>query len=391
MPIYVPTSQFRLAQSCGLHIVVHADELDELINYYQNKGYFNELIGMLEAALGLERAHMGMFTELAILYSKYRPEKMKEHLELFWSRVNIPKVLRAAEQAHLWSELVFLYDKYEEYDNAITTMMNHAPVAWKESQFKDIITKVANIELYYKGLSFYLEYKPMLINDLLNVLHQRLDHNRTVSFFRKQDKLALVKQYLRTVQPMNNKAVNEALNDLLIEEEDHEGLQASIDAYDNYDALTLAQRLEKHELVSMRRIASYLYKNNNRWEQAVSICKKDFLFKDSMIIAAESRDAELAESLLKWFIELKRHECFSAALYTCYDLLRPDVVMELSWKHGMNDFAMPFFIQTMREMTERVDKLEQAEKLRQQNEDNAKEAEENAPVTMINNPQVSFL
>ena len=35
-------------------------------------------------------------------------------------------------------------------------------------------------------------------------------------------------------------------------------------------------------------------------------------------------------------------------------------------------------------------RLEQAEKLRQQNEDNAKEAEENAPVTMINNPQVSF-
>jgi len=42
--------------------------------------------------LGLERAHMGIFTELAILYSKYKPQKMREHLELFWSRVNIPKV-----------------------------------------------------------------------------------------------------------------------------------------------------------------------------------------------------------------------------------------------------------------------------------------------------------
>ena len=42
---------------------------------------------------GLERAHMGMFTELGILYSKYKPEKMREHLELFWSRVNIPKVM----------------------------------------------------------------------------------------------------------------------------------------------------------------------------------------------------------------------------------------------------------------------------------------------------------
>lgn len=169
----VDGQEFRLAQMCGLHIVVHADELEELINYYQvrgcllmfflteflplpfessahiflvlssqDRGYFEELITMLEAALGLERAHMGMFTELAILYSKFKPQKMREHLELFWSRVNIPKVLRAAEQAHLWAELVFLYDKYEEYDNAIITMMNHPTDAWKEGQFKDIITKV---------------------------------------------------------------------------------------------------------------------------------------------------------------------------------------------------------------------------------------------------------
>ena len=77
---------------CGLHIVVHADELEDLINYYQDRGYFEELMSLLEASLGLERAHMGMFTELAILYSKYKPAKLREHLELFWSRVNIPKV-----------------------------------------------------------------------------------------------------------------------------------------------------------------------------------------------------------------------------------------------------------------------------------------------------------
>lgn len=37
---------------CGLHIVVHADELEDLINYYQDRGYFEELISLLEAALG---------------------------------------------------------------------------------------------------------------------------------------------------------------------------------------------------------------------------------------------------------------------------------------------------------------------------------------------------
>ena len=34
----VEGKEFRLAQMCGLHIVVHADELEELINYYQVTG-----------------------------------------------------------------------------------------------------------------------------------------------------------------------------------------------------------------------------------------------------------------------------------------------------------------------------------------------------------------
>lgn len=33
-------SEFKLAQICGLHIIVHADELDELIQYYESRGYF---------------------------------------------------------------------------------------------------------------------------------------------------------------------------------------------------------------------------------------------------------------------------------------------------------------------------------------------------------------
>ena len=95
------------------------------------------------------------------------------------------QVLRAAEQAHLWAELVFLYDKYEEYDNAVLAMMAHPTEAWRESHFKDIITKVANIELYYKAIQFYLDFKPMMLNDLLLVLAPRMDHTRAVNFFTK--------------------------------------------------------------------------------------------------------------------------------------------------------------------------------------------------------------
>ncbi|XP_051759546.1 clathrin heavy chain 1 isoform X1 [Ctenopharyngodon idella] len=376
----VDGEEFRLAQISGLHIVTHADELEELINYYQDRGYFEELIVLLEAALGLERAHMGMFTELAILYSKYKPQRMREHLELFWSRVNIPKVLRAAEQAHLWAELVLLYDKYEEYDNAILTMMTHPTDAWRDASFKELISKVANVELYYKSLQFYLDYKPLLLNDLLSVLAPRLDHGRAVSYFSKVNQLRLVKPYLRSVQIHNNRAVNEALNNLLTEEEDYQGLRASIDAYDNFDSVGLAQRLETHELIEFRRIAAYLYKSNQRWAQSIQLCKKDKLYKDAMQFAAESQDGAQAQDLLRWFVEEGKRECFAACLFSSYDLLAPDVVLELAWRHGLMDSAMPYFIQVMREYLSKVDELARQVKVdKLQEAENKRASEDESP------------
>lgn len=104
------------------------------------------------------------------------------------------------------------------------TMMNHPSEAWRENHFKDIITKVANVELYYKAIQFYVTYKPLLLNDLLIILSPRLDHSRAIGYFKKAGHISLVKPYLRFVQQnsTNNKAVNEALNDLLIEEEDYQ-------------------------------------------------------------------------------------------------------------------------------------------------------------------------
>uniref|UniRef100_A0A1I7X8N8 Clathrin heavy chain n=1 Tax=Heterorhabditis bacteriophora TaxID=37862 RepID=A0A1I7X8N8_HETBA len=53
------------------------------------------------------------------------------------------------------------------------------------SDFKVYVFQVANVELYYKAMQFYLDFKPLLVNDLLMVLSPRLDHSRTVQFFSK--------------------------------------------------------------------------------------------------------------------------------------------------------------------------------------------------------------
>lgn len=80
-----------------------------------------------------------------------------EHLKLFVARINIPKVIRAAEKAHLWPELVFLYMKYDEFDNAALAMIERSADAWEHNQFKDVIARVANVEMYVSWVVWALE------------------------------------------------------------------------------------------------------------------------------------------------------------------------------------------------------------------------------------------
>jgi clathrin heavy chain len=101
-------------------------------------------------------------------------------------------------------------------------------------------------------------------------------------------------------------------------------------------------------------LAAHLYKKNGRWEESISLSKQDKLYKDAMITAAVSASTEVAEELLSYFVDIGNKECFAALLYICFDLLRSDVVEELSWQHGLNDFYMPYKIQVQRSLVEKV-------------------------------------
>ncbi|EIW79173.1 clathrin heavy chain 1 [Coniophora puteana RWD-64-598 SS2] len=376
----IEKTEFRLAQICGLNIVVHAEELPGIVASYERRGHFDEVLALLEAALSLERAHMGIFTELAVLYSKYRPEKLMEHLKLFVARINIPKVIKATERAHLWPELVFLYIKYDEFDNAALAMIERSADAWEHNQFKDTIVRSANIEIYYKALSFYLQEQPTLLTDLLSVMIPRIDHTRVVRMFRQIDHIPLIRAYLIAVQELNIEAVNDAYNDLLIEEEDYKTLRDSIDSFDNFDNIGLAQRLERHGLLEFRRLAAHLYKKNSRWEESISMSKQDKLYKDAMVTASASGSTEVAEDLLSYFVDIGNKECFAAMLFICFDLLRPDIVEELSWQHGLNDFYMPFRIQVQRSLVEKMAALEKEVRERSKKEAQKEEQEAEAPI-----------
>jgi clathrin heavy chain len=353
--------EFRLASTCGLEVIKFPDHVDEVVAYYSDLGHFGHLISLFEQGLGLEDAHIGIFTELAILYTKHVPDKVMEHCKVFFSKLNVGKTVRACERARLFSPAVYLYMHDKQYDNAVKIMMERAP-AFENELFLDAIVKVRNAEIMYKAIQFYLSTHPMQFTRLMEVMEPHVDHSRVVSQLRRSGDWALHlgQKYMQSVQGADLSAVNEALNELYIEDEDYESLRKSIDRFKNFNMLAMAQKLAAHELLEFRRISAYVYRCNKKWTQSIELSKGDRMWKDCIDTANESADSEIIEKLLRFFCETSEKECFCAALYTCYAHISPDVVLELGWINGYHNFIMPFFIQTFKHTHQRLKKLEDA-------------------------------
>ena len=85
--------------------------------------------------------------------------------------------------------------------------------------------------------------------------------------------------------------------------------------------------------------------------------------------------SEVAEELLEYFVETGNKECYAAMLFACYDLLAPDFVMEVSWRHALSDFTMPYQIQQARDTRTKLLALEKEVRERAA-KDSAKEKED---------------
>jgi clathrin heavy chain len=77
-----------------------------------------------------------------------------------------------------------------------------------------------------------------------------------------------------------------------------------------------------------------------------------------METVAESGDPVLAEDLLRYIMTKEDKELVAAMLYNCYELIKPDVALEVGWRCGLQEFVMPYFIQFVRDLSTRVDTVQ---------------------------------
>ena len=186
----------------------------------------------------MDRSHVGIFTELGMMYAKNKPRKLMDYIRNYFSKLNVSKLLRTCERYLLWNESVYLYSNYEEYDNAIKCMIDHSPVAFKHDIFVANIQKVSNHDLLYKSITFYLEEEPAHLNDLLKCITLKVDLSKVVSMMKASGYLGLIEEWLKSVQSQNNQAVNDALNSIYLENEDFDALRNSISTYGSIDSIS---------------------------------------------------------------------------------------------------------------------------------------------------------
>jgi clathrin heavy chain len=67
-------------------------------------------------------------------------------------------------------------------------------------------------------------------------------------------------------------------------------------------------------------------------------------------------------------------------LYACYDLIRPDLILELSWRNGLNDFTMPYMINLLCQQTKELASLKADNEARKVREKEQEKVEDNTPI-----------
>lgn len=73
-------------------------------------------------------------------------------------------------------------------------------------------------------------------------------------------------------------------------------------------------------------------------------------------------------------------ECYVGMLYACYDLIRPDLILELSWRNGLNDFTMPYMINMLAQQTKAIAELKADNDARKAKEKEQEKVEDNTPI-----------
>lgn len=371
---------FELAKSVFLNLVLVESELPSIVHYYEEYGFIEELLEVLEAGVEQPQAatytsmETNIFTILAILYCKYMwivrktdPQRLQTYIKAHGNKIHIPTLLHWTRETRLWGEYTYLLAASRDFDKAVVEMIAHPPSSFNHDVMKKIIGRVSNPELVVQVVSFYIDYSPEYLCDFLKAcqlgvpnadgspgIPAALDPIRVISMVKPHNCIPMIKSYLELFTGAHNQEINETLIKIYLESYDDEGLRRLISATTAYDTYALLDNLiSEDQTDDMRKLAVGLYGRLNRYDEGIKFGLQNWFYEDAAECAANSGQIEHCEALLRLVCSSQfptpkiRKEVFAVILIRCGHCIRPDVVMELAWVNRMTDYMMPYMISTL--------------------------------------------
>ena len=88
--------------------------------------------------------------------------------------------------------------------------------------------------------------------------------------------------------------------------------------------------------------------NSGEFIKALSILVEEDALIETLMVLSQSSNAQYAEAILSRYSRIRNAVMFLAVSYVLYDLLRPDILFELSQRSGFQELSLPLFCQIMR-------------------------------------------
>lgn len=396
---------YPLGQICGLRILQlkgSATDIQSLQFAYESRGLGDELISLFDACLTGETVP-NIHTELALIMARHSKEdSLIEFFKLHHERINVVRVASACSDEAYWAASANLYaycsgslsvttdggmssgrgsgsagsislannqsmngvtstgvsgTNYAE--KAIRIILDHPGAAFDHSIVCKALgsRKPISSDLLMRLVQFYVEEGgPQHIEEVLSLIGgSRLDPTRLVEYLRDQELLPLAASWLANLQlqansgsssgAANTAAVNLALNEWLLAQEDVEGLRASLARSQKFDCLNLAKRLASHELPAFRLLAVSLYRNARMWSEATDLLLSLGYQQAAIALAASAGSTSnppMAVGLLKKFAERGQIRLFLATCYSCLDNLSGSMIQDVAWERDWLPAVVPF-------------------------------------------------
>ncbi|KAH0577255.1 Clathrin heavy chain [Spironucleus salmonicida] len=390
-------NQVQYAKTAGMYLITIPDELPRCIRFYENNGFIKELIDLLEAGIEHPQAkaftnkEQNLFTACGVLIAKYLwyvdsagSQRLMRFLRAHFERISIPLVISTAKQEHLWKEVVYLYILSKEVDKAIEESLNH-PSYFEHKQFLQICGQCTQIDLLTQSTGFYMRYYPQHLAEFLKISKQGYYHNEDLIDAKQRDNLSvdplhvlrlareneiifLITEYLELCVEDNINETNNSLVQYYIDTRNAKKLQPLLARCTAFDALRTLDDLTNSPISQLKRVAATLYSTLKRYDEGIRFAVQNSFYDEAATVAHASEDPKRVEILLRLICasdfkdKSQREEIFATAVSRCDTLAPVDVVMELGWRCGMSDYAMPYMISKMAMMTSIITDLQKKNK-----------------------------